>query len=180
MQTLVPPPGENAATAAPSIPRPTHFRRSTPPQAFGRHTSPRQQVWRRLRIRLCRPRPSLPKHTTPCAQQRRLRGLTIFSHHFAPCSIQLKLGVTINRKFSSQVKGDLDTHLRHEECKQRTETQNALYRPTRSHTVLAFPPLENATSPDQSIERAALSCWNMRSTGRPRSRSASRTSSSVL
>jgi hypothetical protein len=123
MQTLVPPPGENAATAAPSIPRPTHFRRSTPPQAFGRHTSPRQQVWRRLRIRLCRPRPSLPKHTTPCAQQRRLRGLTIFSHHFAPCSIQLKLGVTINRKFSSQVKGDLDTHLRHEECKQRSETQ---------------------------------------------------------
>jgi hypothetical protein len=123
MQTLVPPPGENAATAAPSIPRPTHFRRSTPPQAFGRHTSPRQQVWRRLRIRLCRPRPSLPKHTTPCAQQRRLRGLTIFSHHFAPCSIQLKLGVTINRKFSSQVKDDLDTHLRHEECKQRSETQ---------------------------------------------------------
>ena len=135
----------------------------------------RQQVWRRVRIRLCHPRPSLPKHKTPARS--RVNLLTSFRPLFGPIEAGLH---DRNAKFSSQVNGDLDTHLRHEECKQRTETQNALYRPTRSHTVLAFPPLENATSPDQSIERAALSCWNMRSTGRPRSRSASRTSSSVL
>jgi hypothetical protein len=108
------------------------------------------------------------------------RGLTIFSHHFAPCSIKLKLGVTIEIA-NSQVKLKATLTLT---CGTKSASNGArrrpCHRPTRSHTVLAFPPLENATSPDQSIERAALTCGNMRSTGRPRSRSASRTSSSVL
>ena len=119
-------------------------------------------------------------HDALRAAEATLCGVTIFSHHFAPCSIKLKLGVTIEIA-NSQVK--LKATLT-PTCGTKSASNGArrrpCHRPTRSHTVLAFPTLENATSPDQSIERAALSCWNMRSTGRPRSRSASRTSSSVL
>jgi hypothetical protein len=67
----------------------------------------RQQVWRRFAFKQCHPRPCLLRPRRPARSRGDLRGLKIFSHHFAPCSI-LKLGFTIEiANFSSQVKGDL-------------------------------------------------------------------------
>jgi len=67
----------------------------------------------------------------PCRNTRRparSRGDSERPHNlltsFCPLFDQIEAGRhDRNRKFSSQVKGDLDTHLRHEECKQRSETQ---------------------------------------------------------